>query len=1173
MPTGKQTSCYTKQYLSTNGSLVENQDGSVSIFVRNTQNVLAPVFLTSYCCEVLGYTFDANNQKCLWSAKSKCSIENSFNIELNPVGNSSVIFNVGSNESCQLNVEFDYLFKIKCETLNKFLLESQNSTEPTYDPDVLIQIINLQGEIQNQETECSAIQNTINFLTDGIKQTPYSIFCSIPISQSNVALPNSSNQIMGSTAFGNTTSEPTRGPQVIQPITPNIGHVNNQTFCISEPDGLSAWATILGAVNYENFINGDPTSYGCDEVSQLYEQSQTAVATGGQPLLSTCTIPFGTRTQLEVNLANSLQQQIDCNNVLQTLYSQLATLTATQETQVVKCGDPIDMFETLDVSMTLSVYSGGTYVVVYEDNTLFPAIGAGNLYNYLTERSPSGFYVCGGSDCQPMYLNTGQFIGENTTTCDAVAENLTQALFNQSGLQNTSDDITIFTDSLPTDSFNSDWLSFNTDITDPVVLSAITNQKIKINLKLNHTCGDICILMDNIKLNKNCSTTSNTNIFVTECLGFKLEKIIDNKKSWLANTTPVNRDFRVFNANGLYPIRQTNYDIDNERLIINTKEIDLDINIAAAIETDVWCYIVDNPCLLTGQTTCEFICEGQTIPKSCPSGYTLSLDGTQCIGFTNVPATGVGITFTAETAGPDLNWNSNGAIFHENITNKIFPISITGASFALPVFAEDNGTGSTLTVEATVLNNLWGSGTTLPYNRGRLNNIGIWATTGTTISADTFIGFSFCFDAPATAEYCIGISGDNYIKAKLNGITIIDVSPSNNNPNLNYRTWNVFPITLSGGTNIIELEGANDNTGAYPSPNPAGFGAEVYNVPVSILSGLTTISQLEPYIIFTTSGKTGSTYTTFTCPDGFAFNTCDGSPSCSIQTTIPSSATSCYYTGTTCGDLLDFNALLTQPLSAVTVLEDFQYHVLSELIDAKNRQTISAYPTLRALYDRYIESTTYCAAQSSAFDYYTMDKFANLVGNYWVDIIEQVIPATTIWGSIKVYTNTIFDQQKFKYKSYTSLLCGNVFSGDTVLSPINGTSGQCQTVEVITQNISLSGQTPIRVVKPQLSSCGSLCLAQMNHGSEFIGGVSTISVTPTSCTVQGTVIVDCSLGVTITTQGLTATANVVNGTAPIYYDWSNGATGQTTTFPSIGKYYLTVSDGNCCNIRKEVVIT
>jgi len=44
--------------------------------------------------------------------------------------------------------------------------------------------------------------------------------------------------------------------------------------------------------------------------------------------------------------------------------------------------------------------------------------------------------------------------------------------------------------------------------------------------------------------------------------------------------------------------RNTDYDVNDERLVINTKEIDLNINIASAIENDVQCFINDNPNLL-----------------------------------------------------------------------------------------------------------------------------------------------------------------------------------------------------------------------------------------------------------------------------------------------------------------------------------------------------------------------------------------------------------------------------------------------------------------------------------------------------------------------------------------------------------------------------------------------
>jgi len=126
-----------------------------------------------------------------------------------------------------------------------------------------------------------------------------------------------------------------------------------------------------------------------------------------------------------------------------------------------------------------------------------------------------------------------------------------------------------------------------------------------------------------------------------------------------------------------------------------------------------------------------------------------------------------------------------------------------------------------------------------------------------------------------------------------------------------------------------------------------------------------------------------------------------------------------------CGDnfTVDFNELMTEPLSGATTNEQFDEYLTTELIDAKDRKTLSAYATLRALYDRYMHSSLYTGVQSSAYDYAKMEGIANMVGTYWVDVIEQVIPATTIWGSVKIYSNTMFDQQKFTYKKGTLFTC------------------------------------------------------------------------------------------------------------------------------------------------------
>lgn len=133
-----------------------------------------------------------------------------------------------------------------------------------------------------------------------------------------------------------------------------------------------------------------------------------------------------------------------------------------------------------------------------------------------------------------------------------------------------------------------------------------------------------------------------------------------------------------------------------------------------------------------------------------------------------------------------------------------------------------------------------------------------------------------------------------------------------------------------------------------------------------------------------------------------------------------------YYCGPikSCGDKnVDYSKLLSQSISDVKTIEDFEYYMTSELIDAKSRKTLSGYPTLRGVYDRYLNSSMYCSTVSSAFNYEKIDQFAKLIDSYWVDIVEQVVPATTIWGSVKIYGNTIFDEQKFTYKKSSLFTC------------------------------------------------------------------------------------------------------------------------------------------------------
>lgn len=847
------------------GQVIENSDGTVSVYIMNSNNVLSPSILNKQCCLALNplYTYDIYQQKCLWTPNSGCSISDVFKISLNPQGNEGSIFYVDDDETCNLKVEFDYLVKIKCETLSNILTDGINGLEDL-DPDLYAEIVSLEIQIEQQTIECEILANQIAILNEQINNTPYSIIC------------NQENFIQ---------------------------------ICLTETDGLAAWSQILGEVNYYAFINGDQNSYSCEDAQQLITQNTINLSSFPQgPLLAyDCNVPFGAKTDLINQIEPLLKQQIGCQTLLSTLTSELLVLQQQSNALLTNiCVNPVDMFESLDMSVTVDVIdSDGGVNTVYELFDFFSPIGEGQLYQYLTTNTNSGFYVCSDPDCQPLYLNLTGLPIDNTTSCENVSQSLVTSLFAQSNLQDVEDGLNMFNLSLSNSAFASQWVQYSTTISDENILSLINNQQIKFSIKINHTCADICVLIDNIKLTKECTSVSERSIFVTNSPGFILERIIDNKKSWVKKDAYELRTFDIKNAIDTDPIRQTSYDLNDERLIINTKEIDLNVNLASAIETDVWCYLIDNPCLFTGDTNC-IICSGDS---------------------------------------------------------KQF-------------------------------------------------------------QSDEYFDF------------------------------------------------------MDGA--LYEFMDDDDDT----------------------------------------------------------FNKC-------------------------CGDnLIQFDELMTKPLSAITVLEDFIYYLSTELIDVKNRKTISNYATLRALYDRYLNSNFYCGTNSAAFSYLTMEQFANLLGTYWSDIIEQVVPSTAIWGSVRIYTNTIFDQQKFKYKAYSSLLCQNPFVGDNVLSPINGNYGELETVEVSSVSISLpqSGSSVYTFSQPTV--CDRLFIAQMNSGSEFIGRVNTVS---SQACEDGIVINECLMQVSVDINDYTATAIVENAATPILYLWSNGVTEQSTTFNETGQYTLTVTDANCCS--------
>lgn len=1213
------------------GEVVLNNDGSVSVYMLNNVGALAPVILTQACCTALGkgYTFDIDTQKCMWkSPTSACGIDEVFKVVLNPKGNDGTIFYSDETETCQLGVDFKYLFKVNCSSLSQMLKKGGKKVGEIVEIVTPVEYVQTKEElallqqIKEQEALCEKYSYTIIEISKSIAETPYSIECTAKAYEPTpVKVDASITKSFSRTAFSTNRS--------IAPFSFDLTDNAVGTFCLTEPDGLAAWEKILGPVRYQQFLNGDPNSYSCVDVQTIVTQNLNGVLKNEPALIYDCAVPFGTKTNLIKQYNEAIALQAECQKYLEVLQGQvksvnaepIGTVTVGQQTFTSNCASPIDFFESFNVSMTVDVVtSANTLETVYEQQ-LFGPIGSGNLYNYLVSAgTSSGFYVCGEPNanetlfngCVPMLFDyDDDTIVNNVSACQTVMTNILTGLYQQSGLSAQTNGQETFQENISISALTSNWLQFSTLITDPTVIEQIVNKKIKVSFKINHTCGDFCILVDEISLNKICSKVTENNIFITKSPGFELERIRDNKKSWIDTTTPVNRAFDIKNNVGTNPIRQTNYDVNDERLVINTKEIDLDINIASGVETDVWCYIVDNPCILSA--TCI------PLEISCPAGYTLMGDNTTCqkIEYTAVTT---GATVYTSVAGAKrcdsiVTYGENGGVFYPDLTTLNLPLNVTGGSIHVQSVVVDS-LNNIVPIEATVLNSVWGNGpgscgiypcssACTEYNY-RINKIGLW--TSPDAPPSEWVGWSFCVNIPSTGVYTIGVAADDACRVKVNG----NLTFSFDGAGWNFLAFRMFPITLSAGLNIIEMEISNFGGGS------ATLAAEIYSASTSVISGITSESELLPYIVFSTGDYLGQNWQTgedsgFSCPSGYALNTCDNPYTCvkiskAEATVIGDCCDPCavysascgnksfqddecflfqdsevyefmdgnytQYPALTlngsncCGDEIDFNQLLTQPLSAVTTIEDFKYFLTSELIDAKNRQTISGYPTLKALYNRYLNSLDYCETKSSAFNYMTMDQFAGLIDSYWVDIVEQVIPATTIWGSVKVYSNTIFDQQKFKYKSYSSLLCGNPYSGKTISSPINGKTGQCASVEVISTTVVQP--SPNMRIKPTINVCDSICLAQMNMGSEFIGTVTVIGAEPVGCDVSnGTSINECTLQATVTTTYPHATVNVIGAAGSVSYLWSNSETGQTATFLTAGTYSVTVTDSNCCEFSVE----
>jgi len=915
--------CKTKQkYIDDGFIFIERPDGTVALF--NDSNNPVNDHETKPCCELLGYTFDIENQKCRWVPN--INSDELFKVVLNPDGNSSTLFEVEENETCSLEVSFDYLFLFKCDDLITAKAKAIGIQETTTSGGVTISAIANQLTFDNIEANISTLTSERDFYQSLVDAPipPFVLECS----DGGASDPSS--------FFGASSATPWL-------LTPGV--VN---YCLTT-EGLTQWKSILDAKDLTYYdiwytSNGtDTTTYDCTDINNLLTANETST----DPLIEeSCNytifdkdIALTTKQNNQDILDDVIEKLEDEEDKLETFKTEMGLISPTGDIVTdTNCDEYINILENFDTSFSVEVLSpdGTALNTVYEEELI--NIGSGNLYNYIDSTSgKTGILISGDTRLMPTVEETELF-GLPDDLCSQVRDTLVTDIFDEYLVDNPFPSTEVEKRNLYkklTGWYQSSWLQYKTVITDESVISLLENKEVNISVSINNTCVNFSILLDRIKMNKICTKVDNVKRFISEPPKFELTRTPDNQKSWLANTT---RDYRYSNLK----YRGTEYNTNHHKLVVNTKEVDLTLSPSRAVEQDVWCYVSDNNCILEG-----CISSGETYSAfTCPSGYTLDIDGNSC---TKLTTTGVTTSATTYTIGAGVGLTkavhslSRGTIFIEDITDKTWPIYWTGTtkdSWVGPYYNVDylvdysgnylnhTGFGSNTFTDGSIQyaspnafsgikseygknnssiyggklnpNILWGgtdgsvSGT--PYvnisntdNAGRLLNASIWST-GLT-PTNEWIGVSYCFELTETKVYRLGFAGDDDVRIKVNGNYIFNsvITPSHDiniykNFSESYsrtaQSYLVVGISLPAGKNIIEVEGYNTILGV------SGFVLEVYDATEAELKNMRYETELNSVRVFSTADRIGQTFdlgeqSANSCPTGYAYDNCNpGSTSC-----------------------------------------------------------------------------------------------------------------------------------------------------------------------------------------------------------------------------------------------------------------------------------------------------
>lgn len=148
-------------------------------------------------------------------------------------------------------------------------------------------------------------------------------------------------------------------------------------------------------------------------------------------------------------------------------------------------------------------------------------------------------------------------------------------------------------------------------------------------------------------------------------------------------------------------------------------------------------------------------------------------------------------------------------------------------------------------------------------------------------------GFTHCVTINTTKTYYVAAAANNAFRFKMNGILVMEFNLADGmEPTLD--TLSIFPITLPAGTHVFQVDMLNYS-------GDGGMGFEIYDCSLAQLQGVGSLAELSNYTVFSAKDRVGGTFDVssyaeqgYTCPPGYVYSACNGTPSCvKITTTDP----------------------------------------------------------------------------------------------------------------------------------------------------------------------------------------------------------------------------------------------------------------------------------------------